>query len=279
MARPLRLEFSGALYHVTSRGNERKPIYLEESDFDLFLNVLSQVCQQHNWVIHAYCLMTNHYHLLVETPDANLSKGMRQLNGVYTQAVNRKHKRVGHLFQGRYKAILVDKDAYLLELSRYIVLNPIRAKMVDSLEEWPWNSWHCVMGLEASPEWLATDALLRMFAKYRKAAREKYADFVQKGRGIEPWKRLTNQVFLGSDEFVERHLAMLTEQEGDLTDIPKKQQRHSAKSLSEYERLNPTRDDAIQAAYSSGGYTLKSLGNYFGLHYSRVSRIVSKGKT
>jgi len=153
MARPLRLEFAGALYHVTSRGNERKPIYFEEADFELFLNILGQVCEQHNWVIHAFCLMTNHYHLLVETPDANLSKGMRQLNGVYTQAINRRYRRVGHLFQGRYKAILVDKDAYLLELSRYIILNPIRAKMVDSLEEWPWSSWHCAMGLEASPDW------------------------------------------------------------------------------------------------------------------------------
>lgn len=279
MARPLRLEFAGALYHVTSRGNERKPIYFEEADFELFLNILGQVCEQHNWVIHAFCLMTNHYHLLVETPDANLSKGMRQLNGVYTQAINRRYRRVGHLFQGRYKAILVDKDAYLLELSRYIILNPIRAKMVDSLEEWPWSSWHCAMGLEASPDWLATDALLGMFAKYRKTARGKYADFVQKGRGVEPWKQLTNQVFLGSDTFVERHLAMLTEQEGDLTDIPKKQQRKAALSLPEYERLNPSRNDAIKAAYSSGAYTLKSLGDYFGLHYSRISRIVAKGKT
>ena len=137
MARPLRLEFAGALYHVTSRGNERKPIFLDETDFDGFSQILSEVCERYNWVIHSYCLMNNHYHLLVETPDANLSKGMRQLNGVYTQWFNRKQRRVGHLFQGRYKAILVEKDAYLLELSRYIILNPIRAHMVDNLSEWP----------------------------------------------------------------------------------------------------------------------------------------------
>ena len=119
MARPLRLEFAGALYHITSRGNERKAIYVDDTDFELFLTLLGKVCEQYNWVVHAYCLMTNHYHLLVETPDANLSKGMRQLNGTFTQAINRQHQRVGHLFQGRYKAILVDKDAYLLELSRY----------------------------------------------------------------------------------------------------------------------------------------------------------------
>ncbi|MFA0349708.1 transposase, partial [Vibrio sp. 10N.222.55.C6] len=115
MSRPLRIEYAGALYHVTSRGNARQPIYLEEQDFELFIEVLSGTSERFNWVVHSYCLMTNHYHLLVETPDGNLSKGMRQLNGVYTQKFNRKHNRVGHLYQGRFKAILVDKDAYLLE--------------------------------------------------------------------------------------------------------------------------------------------------------------------
>jgi putative transposase len=137
MSRPLRLEFAGALYYIASRGNGRNLIYLQDDDFELFLQVLADVCERYNWVVHAYCLMSNHYHLLVETPDANLSQGMRQLNGVFKQSMNRKHHRVGHLFQGRYKAILVDKDAYLLELCRYIVLNPIRANMVNSPDEWP----------------------------------------------------------------------------------------------------------------------------------------------
>ncbi len=113
MSRPLRLEFAGVIYHITSRGNSRNLIYLQDDDFELFLQILANVCERYNWVVHAYCLMSNHYHLLVETPDANLSQGMRQLNGVYTQSRNRKHHRVGHLFQGRYKAILVDKDAGL----------------------------------------------------------------------------------------------------------------------------------------------------------------------
>jgi len=279
MARPLRLEFAGALYHITSRGNERKPIYFEESDFDSFMLLLGQVCEQFNWVVHAYCLMTNHYHLLVETPDANLSKGMRQVNGLYTQFINRKYKRVGHLFQGRYKAILVDKEAYLLELSRYIVLNPIRANMVANLDDWPWSSWHSAMGRCVFPDWLATDALLRLFAKDRKTAMAKYADFVQQGQGIELWKKLTNQIFLGSDEFVTTHLAMIKEPEQLLSGIPKKQRRQAALSIAEYERNNATRDEAIKAAYQTGSYTLAALGDYFGLHYSRVSRIVAKGKT
>jgi putative transposase len=116
MSRPLRLEFAGALYHITSRGNGRNLSYLQDDDFELFLQIFANVCERYNWVVHAYCLMSNHYHLLVETPYANLSQGMRQLYVVFTQSTNRKHHRVGHLFQGRYKAILVDKDAYLLEL-------------------------------------------------------------------------------------------------------------------------------------------------------------------
>ncbi len=140
MSRPMRLEFPNALYHVTSRGNAQQNIYLCDADRQQFLNVLEHVCQRYNWVVHAYCLMSNHYHLLIETPDANLSKGMRQLNGLYTQDFNRTHKRVGHVYQGRYKAILVEKQAYLLELARYIVLNPVRAEMVRSAKDWKWSS-------------------------------------------------------------------------------------------------------------------------------------------
>jgi putative transposase len=132
----LRLEFAGALYHITSRGNGRDLIYLQDADFELFLQVLTDVCERYDWVVYAYCLMNNHYHLLVKTPDANLSQGMRQLNGVFTQSMDRKHHQVGHLFQGRYKAILEDKNTYLMELCRYIVLNPVRANMVSSPEEW-----------------------------------------------------------------------------------------------------------------------------------------------
>ncbi|MBD3670659.1 MAG: transposase [Gammaproteobacteria bacterium] len=127
MSRPLRIEYAGALYHVTSRGDGQKDIYLDDKDRRDFLSNLTHVCERYNWVVHAYCLMSNHYHLLLETPDGNLSQGMRQLNGVYTQQFNRTHERVGHVFQGRYKAIIVQKDSYLLELSRYIVLNPVRA--------------------------------------------------------------------------------------------------------------------------------------------------------
>lgn len=163
MARPLRLEFSGALYHVMARGNRRAPIYLDDTDFTQFLTGLGKVCERYNWLTHAYCLMHNHYHLLIETPDGNLSRGMRQLNGVYSQRFNRRHGTSGHLFQGRYKAILVQKGSYLLELSRYIVLNPVRARIAPAVQDWRWSSYLETVGRVEPPEWLETDWLLAQF--------------------------------------------------------------------------------------------------------------------
>ena len=168
MARPLRIEFPNALYHITSRGNRGEDIYLSDQDRGAFLNILQQVRERYNWVCHSYCLMSNHYHLLVETPEANLSRGMRHLNGVYTQRFNHAHRRDGHLFQGRYKAILVQKDAYLLELSRYIVLNPVRAGMVRSARDWRWSNYRATAGMAAVPDWLHVDWLLSCFGQRRK---------------------------------------------------------------------------------------------------------------
>jgi len=144
MSRPIRVEYAGALYHVTSRGNRREDIFLDEGDRLVWLSVFAEVCERFNWRCHAWCLMDNHYHILVETIEGNLSKGMRHLNGVYTQKSNRKHGRVGHVYQGRYKAILVQKDGYLLELSRYVVLNSVRAGMVGDALSREWGQvLHC----------------------------------------------------------------------------------------------------------------------------------------
>ena len=157
MARPLRLEYEGALYHVTSRGNARESIFLDEGDRSRFLEILADVVDRYGWICHAYCLMTNHYHLLIETPSAGLSRGMQLLNGVYTQWVNRRHDRVGHLLQGRFKAILVEKESHLLELARYVVLNPVRAKMVRSVRAWRWRSYRATAGQTEVPEFLTVD--------------------------------------------------------------------------------------------------------------------------
>ena len=168
MSRPLRLEYPDALYHITARGDRRENIFEDDQDRLAFLATLAKVVKQFNWLCYAYCLMDNHYHLLIQTPDGNLSKGMRQLNGVFTQSSNRRHSRVGHLFQGRFKAILVDSDAYLLELARYVVLNPVRAEMAKKADRWHWSSYRASVGLVSADEFLAVDGLLAQFAKRRR---------------------------------------------------------------------------------------------------------------
>ena len=181
--------------------------------------------------------MGNHYHLIIETVEGNLSAGMRQLNGVHTQAVNRHHRRVGHVFQGRYKAILVERDSYLLELSRYVVLNPVRAKIVKHASQWPWSSYHATNGTAPCPEWLETDWLLSQFGTQPKRQIERYVEFVRQGvRGMDMWAQLKGQVYLGGDEFVE---AMRQRLEADVKfasqEIPRAQRRALAKSLNYYQ--------------------------------------------
>jgi len=279
MARPIRLEFAGALYHVTSRGDRREDIFESDSDRRLFLTVLGDVCDRYNWVCHAYCLMDNHYHLLIETPDANLSKGMRQLNGVYTQTFNRSNNRVGHVFQGRFKGILVEKQSYLLELARYIVLNPVRAEMVRSAKDWPWSSYRATAGQVLSPVWLHVDWLLASFARSKGAAIKAYRCFISEGKGQpSPWKELRNQVYLGDDEFVATMQAHIDGSK-ELSEIPSSQRRANPKKIEEYVNSSRSRNSAIVKAYESGGYTLKELGDYFELHYSTISGIIKNHKS
>ena len=207
MTRPLRIEFPGALYHVTARGNERKPIYRDAEDRQRFLQRLAGVVEIHKLAVYAYVLMRNHYHLLVETRMANLSRAMRQLNGVYTQDFNRRHHRAGHLFQGRYKAILVDKNAYLLELSRYIHLNPVRVGEVKEAWEFSWSSAAAFVGKAPAPEYLLMDEVLAHFGRRRATARRRYGGFLRDGldqRGEPPWAAVEGQVLLGERRWVER---------------------------------------------------------------------------
>lgn len=282
MSRPLRIEFQGALYHVTSRGNARQDIYLTDADRQQFLNVLENVCQRFNWAVHAYCLMSNHYHLLIETPDGNLAKGMRQLNGVYTQDFNRRHKRVGHVYQGRYKAILVEQQAYLLELARYLVLNPVRAQMVRSAKDWKWSSYRATVAQVDKPTWLNTDWILSQFAKTKKVAIKQYREFVKAGKNQpNPMEELKNQLYLGSDQFVEKMQDKALAMDVDLSEVPRAQRTLATFTLQEIMDKNLDRNKGILEAYESGQFSMKEVGLQFGLHYSRVSRIVNgaKGKT
>jgi len=276
MARPLRIEYAGALYHVTSRSDRREDIYHDDKDRLTWLDVFSQVCTRFNWRCHGWCLMDNHYDILIETAEGNLSQGMRQLNGVYTQRSNRRHSRVGHVFQGRYKAILVQKDAYLLEFSRYVVLNPVRAGMVKDPQEWPWSSYGSMIGKSPAPTWLETDWILACFGKQRKRAIAKYIDFVRAGVGLPPiWEDLKYQMYLGDDDFVEsiRHKIDGSKNE-DLKEINRLQRRPLAKQLQWHEDNIADRKQAMALAYASGDYTMKEISKWFCVHYSTVSRAV-----
>jgi len=280
MARPLRLEFPNALYHITSRGDRREDIYEDDEDRITFLSILGKVVSEYNWICHGYCLMSNHYHLIIETLDSNLSKGMRQLNGVYTQATNRRHKRTGHLFQGRYKAILVDKESYLLELARYVVLNPVRAKgMVRTIDDWPWSSYLGMINKVNAEDWLTTDWVLSQFGEGRIQAINRYQQFVLEGvsQDIELWSKLKGQIYLGSDEFVSKVQSKIEKEQDDWS-IPKKQKRAIVKSISEIESQAVDRNSAIITAYATGAYSQREIGDYFHLHPSTVGVIVRRIK-
>jgi len=276
LARPLRIEFAGALYHVTSRGNARQNIYLNNADRGSWLAVFAKVCERFNWVCYSYCLMNNHYHLFIETPEGNLSQGMRQLNGVYTQRFNRFHNRVGHLYQGRYKAILVQKEAYLLELSRYIVLNPVRARMVNAPQEWPWSNYRATIGLASVEDWLNTTLVLAAFGARRSQAIRQFIDFVSQGKSQPSiWNDLNKQIYLGDDKFVEEMQCKISG-ETNLDEVPRPQKRQNPQPLEAYKNMMNFRDEAIIAAYRSGGYSMKEIAAYFDLHYSSVSKIVKR---
>jgi putative transposase len=223
--------------------------------------------------------MSNHYHLLIETPDSNLSKGMRQLNGVYTQSYNRIHNRVGHVFQGRFKAILVEKETCLLELARYIVLNPVRAGMARAAKDWPWSSYRATTGQVQGLECVNTDGLLAAFGKRKSTAIEQYKVFVAEGKGEpSPWAKLRHQVYLGSPPFVEK-MQSLIDGDKELSEIPSSQRRSLPRTLVDYKLSNADRNTAICKAYQSGGYTSKAIGEHFDLHYSTVSGIVRDNKS
>ena len=277
MARPLRLELAGGLYHVTSRGDRREAIFLNDADRLVWLEVFAQTCKRFNWICHAWCLMDNHYHIVVETIEGNLAQGMRHLNGVYTQTFNRTHKRVGHVFQGRYKAIIVEKDGYLLELARYVVLNPLRAGMVKVITDWHWSSYAAMLGIQAKPEWLQSDWILGQFSSQRRRAINLYIDFVRAGVGLPSvWEQLSGQVFLGSDRFLKRMQAM--SDKVAIGEIPRAQRRPVAKPLDYYQTKYRDAKAAMIAAYATGDYTLQAIADHFGVHYATVSRAVKKGE-
>ena len=269
MSRPLRIEYPGALYHVTARGNARRDIVEDDGDRQCFVDLLAETVQSRRWRLYAYCLMDNHYHLLVETPEPNLSRGMRQLNGVFTQRTNRRHGRVGHVFQGRYKSILVEREAYLMELCRYVVLNPVRAGMAARAGEWRWSSYPVTADLRrTAPAWLARAAVLDLFG----GSGRRYRRFVEAGLAANsPWENLIGQIYLGGAAFV----AGFETGDGN-AEVPRRQRRPAPRPLADFKG---DRNAAMAQAYATGDYTLTEIARHFGVHYSTVSRAVTSSRT
>ena len=289
MARQLRLEFAGGLYHLTARGNAQAAIYKDDDDRIRFLDLLGREIAQQGWLCYAYCLMDNHYHLLIETPEANLSKGMRRLNQVYTQTFNRRHARVGHVLQGRYKSIVVDKDSYFQELNRYIVLNPVRARMVKTAKEWPWSSYLATAGMCTPSGWLQVKTVLKQFSHQREVARKRYREFVRQGVSrASPWEQLRGQIYLGGDDFLARMEKLAHKQ--SLANVPR-QQTHPTRldkgavlarvsevyALPVEEILTRSHGQAYHCAAwllrRSANVSLKEVAELFGVSPSRISHI------
>ncbi len=298
MGRPLRIEYPGALYHVTSRGNEKRKIFLQDSDRLRFLRILEEYHDRYGILIHGYVLMDTHYHLILETPQGNLLKVMHGLNGGYTGYFNRKHRRVGHLFQGRYTGILVDKDAYLLQLSRYLHLNPVVAKMVERPEQYEWSNYSGFIRKGKQLGWVEYGWLLSQFGRNKKRARRRYKEFVEEGlrkKVEDPFKKVYGQVVLGGEEFREKIRGLLKGRK--LTDGIVERQRFKKFPNAEdivrvVARVFRVREEAVKGAKRQRGNQARKVAVYLvkrysgldngrvgqlfgGIHYSAVSKVAA----
>ena len=276
MTRPLRLEYPGALYHVTSRGIRAAAIYRDDSDRLAWLQILADVCSHFDFAVHSFCQMGNHYHLMLETKNGGLSRGMRALNGNYSQYFNRRHALYGHVFQGRYKAILVQRDSYLLELARYIVLNPVRAQLVDRPGDWPWSSYRLMTEATPSPAWLDTQWLLARFAPDKADAINRYREFVTAGIGssTRPLAQVRHQLILGDDAFI-AHVQTLLPMFVD-EGISDTQRRALLPTLADYAKGNPDRDKAMAQAYATGSFSVTIIAQHFKVSHKTAARAIKR---
>ncbi|HXV34486.1 MAG TPA: transposase [Gaiellaceae bacterium] len=265
MARSLRHEHPGAVYHVTSRGNGRGAIFLDRADETSFFETLTRVVRSTGWVCHAYCLMPNHFHLLLETPKPNLARGMQRLNSTFAQRFNRRHARIGHVLQGRYHAVLIEKEPHLLEVCRYVVLNPVRARLCSSPATWAASSYRATAGHSPSPAFLTVDWLLEQIGGSGRRARERYRAFVAEGVDRHPLADVRGQIYLGSEEFA-RTLSAPNER---IEEVPRAQWQPVRHRLDEL--LGGGGRESIAVAFREG-YTLREIADHLGVHVATVSR-------
>ena len=282
MARPMRLQFPGGIYHVTARGNEEKPIFADDADCDAFLHVLTSAVARYHILCHAYCLMGNHYHLLLETPDANLSHAMRQLNGVYSQGFNRRHGRTGHLLRGRFHAVVVQRDAHLREVSRYIVLNPVRAGLVADAAEWRWSSYCATVGDSPVPAFLTADWVLALSGiAERMGAQRAYRTFVRAGlEQAAAAPQLTSNVTTALSHRSAERARLEHGRASRMREFPRTERFADRPPLSEVFSGTLSRADRnarCARAVLSFGYTLREIADFLGLHYATISRVLVHG--
>jgi len=249
MSRPPRTQFPGAIYHVTARGNRRAPIYHDTRDHLIWLDTLADTVHEHELKVHAYCMMPNHFHLLVRTVHANLSEGMHMLNANYCQHFNKRHHLTGHVLQGRFHAVQIEDEKQLLAATRYICLNPVRAKLVSDPASWGWSSHQHFLNPQDGPEWLETEWLLNQFGNGELSQKiAAYREFVDAGMGLQsPVKREKKQHRL---------------------------EHEKAQPLLSYAARFPERNEAIFQAHQSGAYTRQEIADYFGISIRTVSRAI-----
>ncbi len=282
MARPLRIEFPGAFYHITTRGNVRGPIFFSDKDREQLLFIFGKTADKFNWRCYSYCLMSNHYHLVIQTVDPTLSKGMQHLNGNYTQWFNSEHERVGHLFQGRFKAFLVEEHEYLLQAIRYVLLNPTRAKMVVDPADYRWSSYRATIGLETAPEWLARKEVLKEFSKDRQQSEKRFRVFVKKETNLpSPFEDSRSGGILGSDQFVDEMREHKEDKETNKDFVIKQRMkgRPTLEALFDETKTIEDRNAAIVLAVGHLQYSATEVGRFLHLHGSTISKIVERGNS
>ncbi len=278
MSRPPRIEFPGACYHVTGKALVEKKSFVDKTDYNAFLNVLDSVVARFGWLVHSYSLLEDHYHLVVEVPQSNLSRGMRQLNGVYTQHYNRRHLTEGAVFHGRFKSIVFEKDLYLLPICRYVVLNPLRVSAQTNLAEYRFSSYLAMIGEVACPSFLHRETVLHTFFADQEKAALAWKQFVAAGSQTDsPLAGRSNQVLLGSDEFVNR-LQNLMKNSRKAKQAPKRGKRRKSLRVLFRHITNASkaeRNAVIKQAHLEFDYTLIEIGDFLGLHYTTVSKVIN----
>ena len=276
MSRPLRIQYPGAFYHVTSRGNEKKDIFIDRADRKKFIYFLDLAVKRYKTVIHVYCLLNNHYHLLIETPEGNLSSILHYINTSYTSYFNKRRERVGHLFQGRFKSFLVDKDSYALELSRYVHLNPVRAGMVKKPEDFEWSSFRDYVDEMKHSPWLHTDFILGLLNLSYLERKQRYKEFVHegiKGEVKNPLNKADSSIILGKKQYIDWIKQKYINKKDKDRDVPQIEQLKRKCSIEQIKTFTEKilevnykekRRIALFLCHQYSGRSLKEIGNEFG---------------